>query len=173
MVKKIRCTLLLLGMFSIGQAQEPWPVDLEAWFNLRVAAHHSGYDPGANGAGLSVGLHRDLNTSLAFRFALETGTAGIGNYLSGKAGLQKSLEFPSGRIRFTPGIEVLQGMAFFRPHVLYMWGLEQTNALDYKLRGSSGPGLVLGFRYYGFPGYAAYSKVNAFYDVRIGLRYTF
>jgi hypothetical protein len=148
-------------------------MDVEAWMNLRVAARNSGYDPGLNGGGLSVGFQDTLIRGFGLCVSIEAGAAGIGNYFSGKAGFRRRIPFPAARMSYTPGLNLVQGMALFRPGVLYMWGVEQTNSLDFLFKGYSGPGLVVGFRYYGFPGYADYSRISAFFDVRMGLRYTF
>lgn len=173
MVKKLLQLILLIGVFTSGHAQKVISPDVEAWINLRMTTNHSGYDPGLNGGGVAVGMHQSLKKNFHSYYSVEFGSAGITNYLAAKAGLKRPLAIHSSKWIYSPGFNVLQGIGLFRPDPLYMWGLEQSNSLDLKLHGQSGPGLIIGFRYYGFPGYSEYSKVHNFFDIRAGFKYTF
>ncbi|MGW8314407.1 MAG: hypothetical protein ACWGNV_02315 [Bacteroidales bacterium] len=173
MVKQITYILLLLGMSVMGLAQKGISVDLQAWANVRLATSHSGGDAGWNGSGISVGVQKLMENNFQAMASGEIGAAGIGNYLAAMAGIGRPIGLGSTRWVYTPGLQLLQGMTLSRPRPLYMWGLEQFNAIDFKLKKSSGPGLVLGFRCYGFPGYSEFSNINTFFDLRAGVRYTF
>lgn len=170
---KLHLTLLLLAICMVDYAQQGISVDVEVWGNLRLATNHSGYDPGRNGGGISVGLLKSLTPHFPARLSVEFGAAGTGNYLAGKAGLERPVEIGKSRWIYIPGFSLLQGASLFRPGSLYMWGLEQTNAVRFRLTNTGGPGLVIGFRYYGFPGYQEFSSIHHFFDVKAGLRYTF
>lgn len=183
MVKKLCHIILLLGMAALVHAQQDTTapmqdqqgitVEVQAWANVRLATLHSGWDLGRNGAVLSVGVDKPLKKGFRGMLTGEVGAAGIGNYLAWKAGVSIPFQLGSSRWAFTPGLSLLQGMTLARPDLIYMWGFDQANAIDFKLKNSSGPGFVLGFRLYGFPGYREYSKVNSFVDLRLGVRYTF
>ncbi len=173
MVKKLLYIILLLKIATPGHAQKGISIDIQAWANMRLATTHSGGDAGWNGGGISAGIHQLLLEHIQAGVYGEIGAAGIGNYLAVKAGAGRPIGLGSSRWIYTPGIHFLQGMALSRPHPLYMWGFEQSNAIDFKLKNASGPGLVLGFRFYGFPGYSMYSEVHSFVDLKAGLRFTF
>jgi hypothetical protein len=111
------------------------------------------------------------NTEL--RVSGELGAAGLGFYSAGIAGLEYTLEIPSARMVYTPGLGLVQGAGLFSPGPLYMWGLEQTNLLSFASKKGSFPGILLSARYYGYPGYSAYSDINHFLDLRAGLIYRF
>lgn len=173
MVKKwiiLYCLLTLPGMVH---AQQRMTFEMGAWTNYRLVAIHSGIDPGANGAGISVGLNTILHHWIEPRISGELGAAGTGFYIAGSAGAGIQIPLSSSDFVYTPGINVLQGAGLFRPDLLYMWGLEQTNAISLRLKNASTPGILLALRYYGFPGYSAYSEINHFMDLRIGLNYRF
>jgi hypothetical protein len=172
-VKRIQHIILLLVIFTPGHAQRDISVDVEAWANVRLATPHSGWDAGRNGGGFSMGIQTSLKSHFRAIASGELGAAGIGNYVAVKAGITRALALGSSRWAFSPGINLLQGMTLSRPGPVYMWGLEQTNAIDFRLKNVSGPGLLIGFRLYGFPGYERYSMVRSFFDLRAGVRYTF
>ena len=165
--------ILLLGTTTLAHSQQDISIQVHTWANVRLANFHSGWDPGWNGAGLSAGITKSLKSNFQGIFAGEMGAAGVGNYVALKAGASLPLQLGTSRWVYSPGFNILQGMMLARPDLIYMWGVEQTNAIDLRLKDSSGPGLVLGFRLYGFPGYSEYSKVNSFVDMRLGVRYTF
>lgn len=173
MVKRISYILLLLGMSVMGLAQKSISVEVQAWANVRLATTHSGGDAGWNGGGISAGAQKLLEKNFQAMASGEIGAAGIGNYMAVKAGIGRPIELGSSRWVYTPGFQLLQGMSLSRPQAMYMWGLELSNAFDFQLKNSSGPGLVLGFRCYGFPGYSEFSSVNTFLDLRAGVQYTF
>ena len=173
MVKKLLYIILLLKVATPGHAQKSISIEVQAWANVRLAALNSGWDAGRNGGGLSLGVHKQFKEIFIASASGEIGAAGIGNYLAVKAGAGKPIGLGTSRWVYTPGFHLLQGMALARPHPLYMWGLEQSNAIDFKLKNASGPGFVFGFRFYGFPGYSKYSEVHSFVDLKAGLRYTF
>lgn len=170
---KLQHMLLLFAICGVGYAQQGISVDTEVWGNLRMATNHSGYDPGRNGGGVSVGLQKPIIPHYPARLAVEFGAAGTGNYLAAKAGIERPVEIGTSRWNYIPGLNLLQGAALFRPKSLYMWGVEQTNVVQFRMKNTGGPGLVIGFRYYGFPGYQEYSPIRHFFDIRTGLRYTF
>lgn len=173
MVRKLLQLILVIGIITPGHSQQRISTDVEAWVNIRMTTNNTGYDPGLNGGGVGVGIQKSLKKSLQSYFSVEFGSAGITNYLAVKAGLSKPIAIQTSKWVYSPGFNVLQGIGLFRSNPLYMWGLEQFNSLDFKFNGSSGPGLILGFRYYGYPGYDQYSKVHNFFDIRAGLKYTF
>jgi hypothetical protein len=173
MVKKLCYIILLLGTVASVRAQKDISADVQVWSNIRLATFHSGWDAGWNGAGLAVGVQRSLKKNFRGLLAGEAGAAGVGNYVAGKAGLSIPIQLGSSRWAYTPGFNLLQGMTLTRPHPLYMWGVEQTNTIGFRLNNTSGPGLVLAFRLYGFPGYIEFSEVNSFVDLTLGVRYTF
>jgi hypothetical protein len=172
-VKRIRHIILLLVIFTPGHAQRDISVDVEAWANVRLATLQSGWDAGRNGGGFSVGVQTSLKSHFRAIASGELGAAGVGNYLAVKGGINRPLALGSSRWTFSPGLNLIQGMALSRPNPLYMWGIEQANAFDLRFKNASGPGLLVGFRMYGFPGYVPYSKVRSYFDLRAGVRYTF
>lgn len=173
MVRKLQYIVLFLAISVTVHAQEGISIDAQVWTNVRLATFYSGGDAGWNGGGLSVGIRKPLKNNFSARISGELGAAGIGNYVAVIAGIGMPIEMGATRWTYTPGFNVLQGMEMARPTPLYMWGLEQTNAIDLRLKKQSGPGLVIGFRIYGFPGYVRYSEVHSFFDLKAGLRYTF
>ena len=165
--------LLLLTIATVADAQQGLSTEIQAWANVRLATPSSGWDPGRNGGGIAVGIRKTLTGNFLASVSGEMGAAGIGNYLALKAGAGMPLEWGASRWVYTPELHVLQGMALARPDPLYMWGLEQTHAIDVRLKDQSGPGLVIGLRFYGFPGYSEFSPIRSFFDLKAGLRYTF
>lgn len=163
----------MLTLPGIVNAQQGTSFEVGAWTNYRLAAVHSGTDPGLNGAGISVGLNTTIHNRFEPRISGELGAAGAGFYIAGIAGAGIQISFASPDLVYTPGINLLQGAGLFRPNLLYMWGIEQTNVISLKLKNASMPGVLLAMRYNGFPGYAAYSEINHFLDLRIGLNYRF
>lgn len=173
MVKRLFHILLLLGIGTLAHSQKDLSIHVQTWGNVRLTSLHSGWDPGWNGVGLSAGVNKSLKSNFQGMLAGEAGAAGVGNYVALKAGASLPFQLGSSRWEYSPGFNLLQGMTLTRPDLIYMWGLEQTNAINFRLKNSSGPGLVIGFRLYGFPGYSEYSKVNTFLDLRLGVRYSF
>jgi hypothetical protein len=165
--------MILLLVCSAAHAQSGMNVNLEAWGNLRIVAGAQGFDAGTNGGGLSAGISIPLKKLLSADVSGEIGAAGIGNYVVLRAGASRPVEIDNTRLLYSPGFSLLQGMALYRPNAMYMWGIEQTNILDLKTRAASGVGLVVAFRYYGFPAYAEISRIRSFFDIRMGLRYRF
>lgn len=173
MVKKWIILYCLLAITGLVHAQQGISVEVGAWTNYRLFAVHTGIDPGGNGAGISLGLNTTLQHGMEPRISSELGAAGTGFYIAGSAGAGIQIAFSSSALVYTPGINVLQGAGLFRPDLLYMWGVEQTNVFSIRLKNVSMPGLLLALRYYGFPGYSAYSEINHFLDLRLGLVYRF
>jgi len=170
---KLSYIVFLLGIPILGYAQQGISVEVQGWTNIRLATTHSGWDAGWNGGGISVGIDKPLKENLQVMVSGELGAAGVSNYLAGLTGVSRPLGLGSSKWIYTPGFHILQGMALSRPHPLYMWGLEQTNKMEFRVKGLSGPGLIIGFRFYGFPGYDRYSEVHSFFDLRAGVSYTF
>lgn len=173
MVKKYIILYCLLTITGLVHAQQGISVEVGAWTNYRLAAVHTGLDPGGNGAGISLGLNTTLHQGMEPRISGELGAAGTGFYIAGSAGAGIRIPFSSPGFVYTPGINVLQGAGLFRPDLLYMWGLEQSNVISFRLKNASMPGILLALRYYGFPGYSVYSEVNHFLDLRLGMVYRF
>ena len=173
MVKRLFQLILILGTGTLAHSQHDISIQVQTWANVRLANLHSGWDPGWNGAGLSAGVTKSLKSNFQGMLAGEAGAAGVGNYVALKAGASLPFQLGSSRWAYSPGFNLMQGMMLTRPDLIYMWGVEQTNAIDFRVKNSSGPGLVLGFSLYGFSGYNEYSKVNSFIDLRLGVRYTF
>jgi|GEM_PF-2701135 len=173
MVKKRIIFFCLLISAGILSAQQRMSFEVGAWTNYRLASVHTGIDPGVNGAGISLGMNTTLHNRLAPRLSGELGAAGTGFYIAGSAGAGIEIPFSSSGLVYIPGISILQGAGLFRPGLLYMWGAEQSNIVSYRLNNGSLPGLLLAFRFYGFPGYATYSEINHFLDLRLGLVYRF
>jgi hypothetical protein len=173
MVKKwiiLYCLLINTGLLH---AQQGISIEAGAWTNYRLAAIHTGADPGGNGAGISVGLNTTLRHGIAPNVSGELGAAGTGFYIAGSLGAGMQIPLSASDFIYTPGISVLQGAGLFRPDLLYMWGLEQSNVFSLRLKNTSMPGILLALRYYGFPGYSEYSEINHFLDLRLGLVYRF
>ena len=173
MVKQIFIFLILLNIFSTVVSQEKLSVHIETWVNYRFLTNQFTPDPGINGAALSVGVQRSISRNWHSGLAAEFGAAGAGNYFAVAAGITREVHAKSTSLVFKPGINLLQGMALFKPDPIYIWGLEQANFFGFRLKNGSAPGVILGVRYYGFPGYAAYSETSSFMDIRAGIRYMF
>ena len=165
--------ILLLMLATNGHAQRAIPVEVQAWANIRLATLHDSWDAGGNGGGISVGITTALKHNIRVTASGEAGAAGVGNYAAGKAGIGVPITLGASKWAYTPGFSLLQGMTLSRPNPLYMWGVEQTNVIGLRVKNESGPGLVIGFRLYGFPGYDRYSKIRTFFDLRAGVRYNF
>lgn len=171
----VRYRLIALVVFCWAvqlQAQEKWGVDVESWMNVRMLANNSGVDVGKNGAGIGVGFERGFKSTYNYQVSGEFGAAGVGNYLGTSFGISRDIFLKS---RTSNAIEasVLQGLALFKPTPIYMYGVEIKNTLDIPTKNKTGPGVILALRYYHFPGYATYSAINSFVDIRLGFRYLF
>jgi len=173
MVRIVIYIILLSFICNFSNAQKSGNLQTEVWTNYRFIASEAGFDPGINGGGISVGYNRQFLKDYQGNLSGEFGAAGLSNYVAFTAGLARDFRLKASGIVVVPGISLFQGMALFKPSPLYMWGVEQLNFVGYRLKNSSIPGVVLGFRFYGFPGYSAYSNVNRFLDVRAGLRFVF
>ena len=165
--------IVWMAVAACANAQRIISVEVQAWSNIRLAAVHTGWEGGGNGGGISAGSAGARKHSIRVMASGEAGAAGVGNYAAGKAGIGVPITLGTSKWAYTPGVSLLQGMTLSRPNPLYMWGVEQTNAIGLRVKNESGPGLVIGFRLYGFPGYDTYSKVRTFFDLRAGVQYTF
>ncbi len=173
MVKHATFLIVLLNICNTTDAQEVLSVHLNAWFNYRLTTNELIFDPGMNGAALSAGMYIPLSNSWNTAVAAEFGAAGSGNYTALSAGFQKMVSLKIPGMVFCPEMNILQGMALFRPSSIYMLGLEQVNFFGFNFRNGSRAGLILGLRYYGFPGYASFSNIYDFLDIKTGIRYQF
>ncbi len=141
--------------------------------NYKLAENNVGWNPGINGSFFEFGFTRETAYPISIFGSLELGAAGVSNNLSLVAGVDRFYSAGKGNIEITPGIHVIQGFALFRPNALYMWGLEEENFIAYRFDSGSALGIVLGFRFYAFPGYSDYSSVYRFLDLTMGVRYRF
>jgi hypothetical protein len=69
--------------------------------------------------------------------------------------------------------ETEQGVALFKQHKLYVWGLSGTTGVEYKLNSISALSLSTGLRYTHCPAYANYGLINSFLELPIEIAYRF
>ena len=141
--------------------------------HYKIMENSVGVNPGINGSSLELGVTRKIAHSFSIFGSLEAGAAGVSNYLSLIAGVDRSYLPGNGTIEITPGLHVVQGIALLRPNALYMWGLEEENLIAYRFDNGSALGIVIGIRLYAFPGYSDYSSVYRFLDLTMGVRFRF
>lgn len=141
--------------------------------NVKLSENSADVYPGISGSSLELGVTREITYPVRISGALEVGAGGVSNYLCLTAGVDRPCLLGDGHWEITPAFHLVQGMALFRPDVLYMWGLEEENFLAYGFDSGSALGMVIGFRLFAFPGYADYSSVFRFLDLTMGIRFRF
>ena len=173
MVRRLILTCLSLAALAPLFSQQRIQLYTGIGLKYRMVENGVGFNPGLNGSAFEFGVSRETSSPISISGSVELGAGGISNYLSLNAGVERSYSLGKGNIEITPGIHLIQGLALFRPNVLYMWGLEEKNFLAYPFDNGSALGIVIGFRLYAFPGYSGYSAVYRFLDLNLGIRYRF
>ena len=126
---------------------------------------------GSRGISLGVNYLTPLKNDFKWLAGAEFNSVSWGNNLVANIGLNYSKPI-SGKWSWSVTVSTQQGIALFKPAVLYTWGLTGTAAIAFHLNAKSSLSLGTGLKYYNCPEYARYSLISRYLDFPIQIAYS-
>ena len=131
------------------------------------------YEPGMNGGGMAVFFNRQrhdkLNLSVSGEYALTT----WGNHAFLGVGINRTW-LSLNRFEINTYGHLLNGLAFYKPKSLYVFGVDTRIAANFYLLQDLKLFLGFGIRYTLCPAYRQYGLIETSFDlpIEIGLKFT-
>ena len=125
---------------------------------------------GKRGISLGVNYLKPLKNDFKWLAGAEFNSVSWGNNLAANIGINYS-EPINNKWSWSINALTQQGVALFKPAVLYSWGLSGTTAITFHLNAKSSFSLGTGLKYYSCPEYAKYSLISNYLDFPIEIRY--
>jgi len=134
-------------------------------------SYGSDFDAGYNGTGFSIEYQHPLTEKWNALGGIEYGFVGWGNQGLVELGVARKL-VEKEKMSLQGEFILLNGLAWFRPKSLYVWGGEVNVVSVFPIRKKSSISLSLGLRYSQCPAYKDYGMINSYLDipVKIGWR---
>ena len=125
---------------------------------------------GIRGISLGVNYLKPLKNNFKWLTGAEFNSVSWGNNLVANIGINYSKPIYE-KWSWQATLSTQQGVALFKPSVLYSWGLSGTAAITFHLSSKSSLSVGTGLKYYNCPEYARYSLISHYLDFPIQIAY--
>jgi hypothetical protein len=162
--------VLLLGLFLPNlqaQQQQGLAVGLKLFPSM---VYNGNLNYGYGGSGVYVNYRKKVAPKIAIVVGLETSVVGWGSQSLLEIGINNSL-WQKDRLGVSVEWLLLQGLAWYQPKPLHVWGSEVGAKAYWKMTKRSDLVLSAGLRYTTNPNYRSYGAISSYIDVpvKVGL----
>lgn len=129
-------------------------------------AYQNTFETGYNGTAFAIEYQKTLTSDWDLLTGLEYSFVGWGNQGLVELGLSRNL-MKKEKLSLNAELTLLNGLAWFRPKSLYVWGGMVGVTLAWNVRKRSSLTLGTGIRYTQCPAYKDYSRIYSYLDIPI------
>lgn len=138
--------------------------------NFNTILEGGNFRTGHKNNSFAITYIQPLKSHLSWLAGAETGLMSWGANVVSNLGLQYSHEI-AGQWSWLATFTTQQGIALFKPSVLYVWGVTSTAGLAYTLKNQSAIVFSTGLRFTDCPAYNNYSTISNYLDIPLQLSY--